>query len=96
MSFWSPVTRADVVRAAEEYDRLGQDAFLSQYGFGKATAYLLVHDGRSYDSKAILGVAYLFASGRKITPHDFSGGVHGAAAVLRNLGFEVRNVRDRP
>ena len=28
-------------------------------------------------------------------PHDFSGGVHGAAGVLRRLGFDVRNVRDR-
>jgi hypothetical protein len=24
---------------------------------------------------------------------DFSGGMHGAASVLRKLGFEVRNVR---
>jgi hypothetical protein len=96
MSLWSPVSRADVTRATEEYDRLGQEAFLLQYGFGKATAYLLVQNGRSYDSKAILGVAYFFATGRKIGAYDFSGGVHGAATVLRNLGFDVRNVRDRP
>lgn len=51
MSFCSPMTRADIVRATGEYDRLGQEAFLAQYGFGKATAYLLVYDGRSYDSK---------------------------------------------
>jgi len=94
MSFWSPVTHADIVHATEEYDRLGQEAFLTQYGFGKATAYLLIYNGRSYDSKAILGVAYLFATGRKIGAHDFSGGIYGAATVIRNLGFDVRNVRD--
>jgi hypothetical protein len=90
------VARADVLRAIEEYDRLGQDRFLAEHGFGRATAYLLIHCGRSYDSKAILGVAYKFATGIRISPHDFSGGMYGAAKVLRKLGFEVRNVRDPP
>src|SRR2546421_735306 len=48
--FWSPVERADVVRAIEDYDRLGQDRFLAEHGFGRATAYLLIYRGRSYDS----------------------------------------------
>ena len=94
--FWSHVARADVVRAIEEYDRLGQDEFLAEHGFGRATAYLLIYHERSYDSKAILGVAYKFATGVRIGAHDFSGGVYGAARVLRRLGFEVRNVRDSP
>jgi hypothetical protein len=92
--FWSRVTRADVVRAIEEYDTLGQEQFLAQHGFGRATAYLLVYRGHSYDSKAILGVAYQFATGVPIGAHEFSGGVHGAAGVLRKLGFEVRHGRD--
>jgi hypothetical protein len=82
------------VRAIEEYDRLGQDRFLAEYGFGRATAYLLIYRGRSYDSKAILGVAYNFAMGVRLSAHDFSGGVYCAAGVLRKLGFDVRNVRD--
>jgi hypothetical protein len=92
--YWSRVARADVVRAMEEYDRLGQDRFLAEHGFGRATAYLLIYCGRSYDSKAILGVAYKFATGIRLSSHDFSGGIYGAARVLRRLGFEVRNVRD--
>ena len=78
----------------EEYDRLGQERFLTEHGFGRATAYLLIYRQRSYDSKAILGVAYKYATGLRIGPHDFSGGIYGAAKVLRKLGFEVRNVRD--
>jgi hypothetical protein len=92
--FWSPVAAADVVRAIGEYDRLGQEQFLAEHGFGRATAYLLIYRGRAYDSKAILGVAYAFATGVRIGPHDFSGGVHGAAGVLRKLGFEVRDTRN--
>ncbi|HUY46059.1 MAG TPA: Swt1 family HEPN domain-containing protein [Streptosporangiaceae bacterium] len=93
--YWSRVTRADVLRAIEEYDELGQDQFLAEHGFGRATAYLLIHNGRSYDSKAILGVAYGFATGTPLVSHEFSGGVHGAAGVLRKLGFEIRDVRGR-
>jgi hypothetical protein len=91
---WTRVARADVVRAMEEYDWLGQERFLTEHGFGRATAYLLIYRQRSYDSKAILGVAYEFATGLRIGPYDFSGGMYGAARVLRKLGFEVRNVRD--
>jgi hypothetical protein len=91
---WTRVARADVVRAIEEYDRLGQERFLTEHGFGRATAYLLIYRQRSYDSKAILGVAYKLATGLQIGPHDFSGGIYGAAKVLRKLGFDVRNVRD--
>ena len=94
--FWSRVTHADVIRAIEEYDRLGQEQFLAEHGFGRATAYLLIYRGRSYDSKAILGVAYQLATGRPLGSGDFSGGVaaQGAAHVLRALGFEIRNIRD--
>ncbi len=92
--FWSRVTHTDVVRAIEDYDRLGQERFLAEHGFGRATAYLLIYQGRSYDSKAILGVAYKIATGVRIGAHEFSGGIYGAAGVLRKLGFEVRNTRD--
>jgi hypothetical protein len=91
--YWSRVTRADVLCAIEEYDRLGQDQFLAQHGFGRATAYLLIYNGRRYDSKAILGVAYGFATGVPLASREFSGGVHGAAGVLRKLGFEVHDMR---
>jgi Swt1-like HEPN len=92
--YWSRVTQADVLRAIEEYDRLGQDQFLAEHGFGRATAYLLIHNGRQYDSKAILGVAYGCATGTPLLSREFSGGVHGAAGVLSKLGFEIRNVRE--
>ena len=95
MAFWDVVTEHHVRQAVAEYDRLGQDEFLAHYGFGRATGYLLIVDGKAYDSKAILGVAYRLATGKPMSPHDFSGGVHGAAGVLRRLGFDVRNVRDR-
>jgi len=89
MSVWDVVTRQHVLEAIGEYDRLGQDQFLEQNGYGRAREYLLRWDGRSYDSKAILGVAYRHATGTALRPQDFSGGRSGAASVLRALNFEV-------
>jgi hypothetical protein len=94
VALWDVVEHHHVRQAAAEYDRLGQDEFLALYGFGRARAYLLIVDGKSYDSKAILGVAFGLATGRPMGPKEFSGGAQHAAAVLRALGFEVRNVRD--
>lgn len=90
----SRVPRADVVRAIAEYDRLARDEFFAEHGSARATAYLLIYRGRSYDSKTILGVAYKFATGEPNGAHDLSGGVYGAATVLRRFGFDVRNGRD--
>lgn len=88
---WDVVTPHHVNQAIAEYDRLGQDEFLARHGFGRARAYLLITDGKSYDSKAILGVAYGYATGRTMRSTAFSGGAQHAAAVLRSLGFEVRD-----
>lgn len=89
MPDWSNVHKQHVLSAMEEYDRLGQKEFLSRYGFRRAHAYKLWHRGEEYDSKAILGVAYLHATGRPATWDEFSGGEHGAAKVLTDLGFDV-------
>lgn len=80
------VSRPDVLRAIAECDRLGKVRFLRRYGYGTGR-YALRHDGRSYPSKAILGVAAGLASS------DFFGGARGAAGSLSRLGFEVRDVK---
>jgi hypothetical protein len=59
------ITREAVLAAIAEYDRLGQDEFLSKYGFDRARSYLLIHDGKAYDSKAIVGVAHGFLPGEQ-------------------------------
>ncbi|WP_405743604.1 HNH endonuclease [Streptomyces sp. NBC_01525] len=84
------LTPTAVLRAIEEYDRLGQDAFLGRYGFRRALRYVLVHDGRRYDSKAIAGAAHGHLDGHApLRPRDFSGGAEHAVELLRGLGFKV-------
>lgn len=89
MATFSAVTRQHILQAIAEYDERGSDDFLGVYGFGPSRGYELVHEGRSYDSKAILGVAHRYATGRVATSDEFHGGAHGAADVLRKRGFEI-------
>jgi hypothetical protein len=86
---WDQVSRDDVVRAVQEYDRLGPEQFFAQHGFAPTTTYDLVWDKRLYPPKAILGTAYEFATGRRLASGDFEGGKSGAVKVLGELGFTV-------
>lgn len=83
------VTAAAVLSAIREYDELGQVAFLEKYGFRPAVRYTLIHDGRRYDSKAIVGAAHGYATGIPLRPAEFSGGAATVVKVLVGLGFEV-------
>ena len=88
---WDHMTQAEVVRAMQEYDRLGPEGFFSAHGFGPTTTYDLVWEERRYPPKAILGTAYELATGQRLVSEDFEGGKAGAVAVLEKLGFTVEH-----
>lgn len=90
---WDEVSRDDVMRAIQEYDRLGPDRFFAQHGFAPTTTYELIWNDRSYPPKALLGTAYEFATGRRLASGDFEGGKVGAVRVLGKLGFTVQQIR---
>jgi hypothetical protein len=95
MVAWDRVTRADVLRAIKEYDRLGPERFFSEHGFAPTTTYELAWEKRRYPPKAILGTAYEFATGQRLCSSDFEGGKTGAVRVLGQLGFTVQE-KSRP
>jgi hypothetical protein len=84
-------SRDAVLKAMDEADKLGREAFLRKFQFGKALKYHLYAAGKQYDSKAIVGVAYGFQHPDEgaLTSTSFSGGETQAARVLRKLGFIV-------
>jgi 5-methylcytosine-specific restriction protein A len=85
------ITHSTVLSAIAEYDELGQDAFLSKYGFRPARSYFLIRNGKSYDSKAIVGVARGYLPGKQpLSASQFSGGEATVGRLLRRLGFNVR------
>ena len=89
MVTWDKVTRADVLRAIEEYDKLGPEEFFAAHGFAPTTTYDLIWGERRYPPKAILGTSYEFAMGQRLASGDFEGGKSGAVRVLGKLGFTV-------
>ena len=93
---WDQVSRADVMGALEEYDRLGPQRFFSEHGFAPTTTYELVWEDRRYPPKAILGTAYELATGQRLASGDFEGGKSGAVKVLGKLGFIVQAIKKEP
>src|ERR1700742_3419074 len=84
------LSRHEILEAVAEYDSLGPGRFLEKYGFGPARSYRLVINGKSYDSKAIVGAAHGYLPGQEpLTAAEFSGGTATVGRLLTGLGFEV-------
>jgi len=67
-----------------------------EHPFGRATGYELVHDGKRYAPKAVVGVAIRHLTGEILHHSQFSGGEAPGQAnfVLRQLGFKVESKPD--
>jgi hypothetical protein len=85
---FSSVTRQHILQAIGEHDTRGGEDFLALYGFEPAPQYAIVHEGHSYDARAVLGVAHRHATGRLATSEEFHG-MDSAVLILRKRGFEV-------
>lgn len=79
------LTTEHVLKALSDLDS-GLD-----HPFGSPTGYELVHEGRRYPPKAVIGLAIRHLTGRVLLPEEFSGGEAPGQAnyVLRGLGFSV-------
>ena len=76
--------------AIQEFDLIGRYVFLKKYGYRKAVSYLLVHNGREYDTKAIIGVAFGYQYNKTpLTNNEFSGGKATVEKALIRMGFKV-------
>ena len=89
MATFSSVTSAHLLQAIAEHDDRGADDFLALYGFTPAPEYTLRHEGRTYDARAVLGVAHKHATGRLATAEEFGSSTDAALAILRKRGFDV-------
>jgi 5-methylcytosine-specific restriction protein B len=80
-----------VLQAIAEFDESGRSAFLTKHGLFAAQRYVIKHDGRSYDAKAILCVArgYEFPEKGPLNADEVESSYQGVAVPLANLGFEV-------
>jgi hypothetical protein len=86
---FSSVTRQHILSAIEEADDRGAAAFVGVYGYTPAPGHTLLHEGRTYDSKAVLGVAHKYATGRPAAVEDLVDAKCDDATILRKHGFEA-------
>lgn len=84
-------SRKAVLDAMTEFESLGREAFLEKYGFGTALSYFILHNGKTYDSKAIVGAARGFEHPYlgPLKASEFSGGEATVQTTLEALGFVV-------
>jgi len=87
--------RDAVLSAMREFDR-GRRDFLRRHKYRSATEFLVEHDGRFYDSKAIAGVAfgYQFSNSGPLKPNQFTGGEATVKRKLEELGFSIARIAD--
>jgi hypothetical protein len=86
---FSAVARQHILEAIAEYDDRGRDAFLGVYGLQPSPRDSLIHDGKTYDSTAVLGVAHRYATGQLATSEELRDGKYAPAEILRKHGFDV-------
>jgi len=87
---------AAIKEAIDEFDLLGESEFLLRYGFGNAREYLLIYNGNSYPSKAIVGVAHKFQFPQEgpLTSDSFVGGGSTVKPLLESLGYTVQRISE--
>ena len=88
--------RDAVLQAMAEYDALGREVFIQLYGYGRARDYFIPHDGKLYDSKPIIGVAFAYQhkGAKPLRYNDFSGGEVTVKRQLDTLDFKIRHKKD--
>jgi 5-methylcytosine-specific restriction protein B len=78
------ITREDVLQALADFDQG------SEHGFRDSTGYDLLHDGKRYPPKAVIGLAARRLRGRVLEPNECSGEEGSRCfAELRQHGFDI-------
>lgn len=85
------ISANSVNRALDEWDSLGRSEFLHKYRLTAAQRYFIERDGKSYDAKAIVAVAWSVEHPDEpgLASGDFSGNRETIRIPLETLGFRV-------
>lgn len=89
---WTDLNSAEAVRKAlKEFDDLGRDAFLKRYGYGRSARFVLSHEGREYDAKAVIGAAHghQFPDKGPLKSSEFPSSERAVKGTLERLGYSV-------
>jgi hypothetical protein len=83
------ITRGDILQGIAEFN-----AGVA-HEFAESTSYDLLHNGKRYPPKAVLGLAAKRLLGAPLRPRDFSGGLKSKCfRMLEGAGFQIVPKRD--
>lgn len=89
---WTAVNRNHIEAALTEWHEIGREKFLKLHNVNAAQKFVIVHEGHTYDAKAILIRAIRLVSGLEETQStSFDGNLNTVAKPLRKLGFVVKD-----
>lgn len=80
----------DVLEAMKVMDDPAEGPkLIKQLHFGPARRYRVVHQGRFYDSKPLVGIAHGLRTGEYLASDKFSGGYKSLGWLSTRLGFHI-------
>src|SRR6185295_8920143 len=91
------VSRGAILRAIAEFDRNGRAETLARHGFRRALDYVILYEGKEYDSKALYAIAYGLEYPDDPPLRDRAG-FSGGLTITRKLereGFRIKRLRSQ-
>ncbi|WIF06166.1 hypothetical protein QEP77_20460 [Serratia sp. B1] len=82
-------SKESVLKAIEEYKKLGRDEFLKQHEIKRFKKYTLHYNGEKYDIRGIAARAYREQHGYPFKGINADSGTEKAIQFLKDLGFEI-------
>ncbi len=81
-----------MLAAIAEHEDVGGEHFRRRQGVLRASRYVVMHEGREYDAKALAVFAHRSVVGAALDVSDFGPAEEKLVARLGRIGFEFRNV----
>ena len=83
------IRREFVIKAIEEFDKIGQDRMLDKYGGGRSTRWYILYKGKRYDQKLICRAAHQLQGLGKLPAGRGTFTADHAQRKLNELGFDI-------
>ncbi|WP_308369842.1 HNH endonuclease [Serratia marcescens] len=82
-------SKESVLKAIEEYKKIGRDEFLKQHKIKRFKKHTLLYNGEKYDIRGIAARAYSEQHGYPFKGINADSGTEKAIQFLKDLGFEI-------
>lgn len=90
----SSIHRDSVIKAIDEFNKIGLNKMLHKYGGGVSMKWYIHYNGKNYDQKLICRAAHSLQGLGPLPPGPGTFKAGEARRKLEKLGFDVRKLND--